>query len=420
MSMYETHRGVLPVLVALLVTVLASPGPAAVRVMGSIGVEAYGYKDALDEEHVWLHQRTRLAVVQVNGPLSFRFSGGYLGDNSDDFGDSARFRFLEGNVQYGGLASRLTGRVGRFFRYRGVTLGVVDGAEISWSPRDQWQLTAFGGVAGPRNRKFELVEDPDQSLSVGGELRWSPGRFPLFRSTSILLSYTRQDRNEGTIRQLLGLATYHRIGSGTTWFNTLHVRPTDSPLRKFITRLRLHARGWNAVAEVGVLKPNAADISWFSDFADLGTSGRVRLGVDRHVVRRRWAVGAEAAMLESGGKSGLRGGPVLTTPWGQAGYRFAGGDHALGSGPWLSLRATPAVGLELYARGAMVSYEWDALDVEEEDLTTLQAGMRYRPGFLNGVLLHGEIQVYETPQFEEDRRVVGGVTWRFDSRGGRR
>lgn len=414
MSMFETHRVVLPVLVALLVAVPASPSLAAVRVMGSVGVEAYGYQDVLEEEHVWLHQRTRLAVVQVNGPLSFRFSGGYLGDSADDFGDSGRFRFLEGNVQYGGLASRFGARIGRFFRYRGVALGVVDGAEISWSPGSRWQLGAFGGLGGPRSREFEL-EDTDQSLSFGGELRWSPERFPVFRSSSFMLSYGHQEREEGTTRDLVSLTTYHRVGSAWTWFNTLHARPTDNLLRKFITRLRLRTAAWNTQAEVGVLKPNAADLSWFSGFADIGSTIRVRLGLDRYVVPRRWAGGVEAAILNAGGKSGFRGGPVLTSPWGQVGYRFSSGDHALTSGPWVSLRLAAGEGVDLYARGAVVSYEWDALDVEADDLTMMQVGIRYRPPFLNGVLVRGEVQMYETPQLEEDLRAVGGLTWHFDT-----
>lgn len=405
---------------ALLAAGLAGspPASAAVRLTGSAGALAYGYQDAGGGDHLWLYPTLRLSAYHLGGGWSLHVSGAYLGDNADNFSRSGQGRLYKGVLRYGDLGSPLTLRAGRFFRYRGVTLGVIDGLEAAWRLNGRWKVTGFAGLLGPLNRRFEL-EDPGEAFSYGGEVQWSPVAFPFLHRSRFALSYVRQERGEGATRHLVGLNSYHRVGAAWTWFNALHLRPTEAPLRKFLSRLRYRTEAWSGTAEFGILAPNSADFSWFSDF-NIATSTRVRFALERYVVPKRWAVGVEGAILTAEGKSGYRVGPALTLPWGQAGYRFSGGDQAVSSGPWANLRLRPLRGVELYAFGAMVSYEWDAMDLESEDLVMLHAGARYRPAGVSPLELHGEFQVYRTPQLDQDRRALGGLTWRFDTGRARR
>ena len=399
--------------VFLLLGMMISPAHAGIRLLGSLGANGYAYNDSENVNHFWLQQSTRFSLYQTGGPLSFHFSGGYLGDDADDFSNSGEARFYKGYLQYGALGSRISARAGRFFQYDGVALGILDGLDAGYRINRMIGVKVYAGLMGPMNRRFEF-EDPSKAFSFGGSINITPANCLIADKGRMALSFTSQQREEYGIRQLVGLSTYHTWRSGLSWFNTVHLRPSGNLLRKWMSRGRYMTGQWRTMAEFGIFTPNVAEDSWFSDFGT-STSIRVRFAVDRMLSDEEWGVGLEGAYLTAGGKGGYRAGPAITTPVGKAGYRLSGGDQAISSGPWVSLRYSPMHGMEMYAYGSIVSYEWDAFDIESEDLTMVHAGLRYTPSYLSSVTLSTEYQVYQTPQFDQDRRGLGGLTWRFDT-----
>lgn len=397
----------------LLMGMMTSPAHAGVRLLGSVGANAYSYNDAVNTNHLWVQQSTRFSLYQTGGALSLHFSGGYLGDNADDFSNSGEARFYKGYLQYGALGSRVSARAGRFFLYDGVALGVVDGVDAGYRVTRQIGVKVFAGLMGPMNRRFEF-EDPAKAFSFGGRIDFTPTNCRIADKGRMAFSFTSQQRETGATRQLVGLSTYHTWMSGTSWFNTVHLRPSGTALRKWMSRARYMAGPWRTMGEFGIFTPNVAEDSWFNGFST-STNIRVRFAADRMLVEEKWGAGLEGAYLTSGGKGGYRGGPVVTTPVGQVGYRMSGGDQAISSGPWMSLRYSPMHGMEVYAFGSIVSYEWDAFDIETEELTMVHAGLRYTPEQYSSLTLSAEYQVYQTPQFDNDRRGLGGLTWRFDT-----
>ncbi|MDP8207359.1 MAG: hypothetical protein P9L92_11895 [Candidatus Electryonea clarkiae] len=403
-------------LVGCLVFVIANQIEASgIRLRGSIGLRSYGYQDVAEENHLWLFQTTRFSAYQRGGPISFHFSGGYRGDNADDFSHSGRARLLKGYLQLDDPRSKTTARLGRFFLYRGVAVGVIDGLELSRQLHPGVNLTAFAGMMGPLSRKFE-ISDPNQDASFGGEIRFKVP-VPYTDSNNLAVSYTNQIRDEKEIRQRLGIANYSRMGSHIRWLNLVHLRLQGSPFSRFISRIRYNDQVWNTHFEYAFRSVDISDYSWFSEFGHL-TSSRIRLGVNRYLLENKWGAGIEGALLLKSDFGG-RLGPVIITPYGQAGYRISMGDQSSSQGPWASLRLKPHRDIELNVTGAMVNYEWDAIEIENDELVMLNAGVRYMPRAYDRVTISAEYQVYQTPQLSQDRRAMGGILWRFDT-GGKR
>jgi len=401
-------------LIMLLLMSLASSAVLAgdtIRYKGSLGVRAYGYED-IEDNHLWLFQNLRVSAWQNEGPLSFHFSGGYTGDNADDFSASGRGRFLKGYFQYGKTGENTVIRGGRMFLYRGVGIGVLDGIDASSMIRSNLKFSVYAGMMGPFTRDFEF-EKPEDGLSIGGELKWKPAALAYVGHSTFALSYTKQARNGEDFRHRLGLTSSHRISRELRWMNNVQLRMNGNLFRKFTSRLRYFGDKISGMVEAGVIVADAADYSWFTEF-ETGNYSRVRFAGDYWFAANKWAGGIEGGFIASG-ETGFRGGPVLTSPWGQFGYRVSSGEHSLSSGPWFSLKYNVNPELEIYGYGAMIDYEWDAFDVEQEDLTMLYAGCKYNPTFMECISLSAQYQQYSTPQYNQDRRMMAGINWKFDS-----
>jgi hypothetical protein len=383
------------------------------RVRGALGVQSYGYTDAAEEDHLWLFQTTRFSVTQNDGPFSLHFSGGFQADNQDDFGASSRMRFLKGYLQYGRIGGQTLIRAGRFFLHRGVALGVLDGLEISRSIPCGLRFTAFGGTMGPLTRKFEF-EDFEGAFSAGGEVMYTTDKVPYLDRSSFAVSYVQQKREDLEIRNLLGLTTNHRVGRMWKWQNRVDFRLSGNMLSKFLTRLRYHCEYWNGLVEAKIAYPDVEAYSWFSEFTQ-GNYQRFRLAIHRLKIAGQFGVGVEGGMMMTEGGSGIFGGPVITSPWGQIGFRINSGDYSESSSPWFNVRYQVMRGLDVYGFGSMTTYEWDAFDIESEDLMAMNVGAKYSPAFYPALSISGEFQYYRTPQLEQDRRAIGGIVWRFDT-----
>ena len=388
--------------------------PASMRVRGALGLQSYGYTDPAGEDHLWLFQNVRFSVTQNDGPLSLHFSGGHQGDNQDDFGASSRMRFLKGYLQYGRIGGQTMIRAGRFFLHRGVALGILDGIEASRYICCNLRLTAFAGTLGPLTRKFEF-EDFEGSFSAGGEVLWTTEKIPYLNRSSFAVSYVQQKRQDLEIRNMVGLTTNHRIGNQWKWRNRIDFRLTGEMLSRIISRLRYNSEYWNGLVEAKIAYPDVAAYSWFNDFAQ-GRYQRFRIAIHRLKIADRFGIGVEGGMLMADGSSGVFGGPVVTSPWGQVGYRINSGDYSTSSSPWFNAKYQLMNGLDIYGFGSMTTYEWDAFDIESEDLMALNLGAKYSPAFYPALSVSGEFQIYRTPQLEQDRRAMGGIVWTFDSR----
>ncbi len=114
-------------LLASLLGVTASA--SQIRVRGSMGAKTYGYQDAAGEDHQWLAGFTNFSVYKAGSSISAHTTLAWFGDSADDYGTNSQFRYLKGYFQYR-MPQGITMRAGRFFLYRGVGLGVLDGIDV--------------------------------------------------------------------------------------------------------------------------------------------------------------------------------------------------------------------------------------------------------------------------------------------------
>jgi hypothetical protein len=266
---------------------------------------------------------------------------------------------------------------------------------------------------GPLTRKFEF-EDFEGAFSAGGEVMYTTDKVPYLDRSSFAVSYVQQKREDLEIRNLLGLTTNHRVGRMWKWQNRVDFRLSGNMLSKFLTRLRYHCEYWNGLVEAKIAYPDVEAYSWFSEFTQ-GNYQRFRLAIHRLKIAGQFGVGVEGGMMMTEGGSGIFGGPVITSPWGQIGFRINSGDYSESSSPWFNVRYQVMRGLDVYGFGSMTTYEWDAFDIESEDLMAMNVGAKYSPAFYPALSISGEFQYYRTPQLEQDRRAIGGIVWRFDT-----
>ncbi len=382
-----------------------------IRVNGLLGTQGYGYNDELNTKHVWYLQTLQFSVQPEDIPLSFHFSGYHLGDSQDNFSQSEEFLFKKGYFQYGGMGTSTSIRLGRFFLARDVAIGVVDGLEVSQKLHRSVKVTLFGGMMAPLSRKFEF-EDPQQATSYGAQLQYILPKHLIFKQSRLTTSYVEQRRREKIFRRRFGLQTIHRFNRFLSWNNTLQLRLQHEIFKKYVSQLRFSSQHFYGMLEGGLSTPDYVDESWYARFDQRYT--RLRGIVNGWIIPNKWGAGFEAAALYVETSEGLRMGPVLITPIGELGYRVDYGDRARSDGPWANLHYTPRQGLQIYASGAMVSYEWDELDIKTDDLMMMLAGFRYEPSCWRKLELFSEFQMYQTPQFQQDRRAMAGANWRIE------
>ncbi len=407
----RVFRIVLTVSIILICTGALQKAESEVRVRGSIGLQGYGYETRNDEDHIWLIQSTRFSVTDKDCPVSFHFSGGYIGDNGDEFSASGRGRFKKGYLQYGRMNDHTKIKIGRFFMYKGVALGVLDGLEYQRKLSNKYRISVFAGILGSLSRKFEF-EKPAESLSFGGELKWMPGSIWHFRNTNLSLSYTRQTRNNLETRHRIGLNAFASLCKKTNVYAVIQLRPSASPIRKLVGRARYADQNWSGMIEGSFVSVDVADYSWLSGFEN-STYTRLRFSVDRKIISNPWSIGVDGSYMFSE-EPGIRIGPFVTIPYGQVGYRISIGDRGKSDGLWASLHYSPIKSLEVYASGSLITYEWEAYDIESEELTMFQTGLRYSPCCWENVTLSGEYQVYQSTEFTRERRLLGRIKWQFD------
>ncbi|MFH0765355.1 MAG: hypothetical protein V2A61_02935 [Calditrichota bacterium] len=396
-----------------------SPSTAGViRVRGDIGVKTYSYQDADGNDHWWLQPQVQTSFYHSDLPYALHFSADYLGDNADDFSHSGRARLLNGYFQYGSRFSSSSAQVGRFFYHRGIALGVLDGLAVDQQFTPHWGLSAFAGGLAPLSSEFK-TGDLNSDFAGGGEARFIGGDFWKFSRSRMALSYIYKLRDNQEITRRMGLTLSGKFMERLNLNGLVEWRPQGTPFRRALVRGRLNVQPFNFMVEGAYFSPNVEDYSWFKRF-DLPTLYRLRFSAQRWLVGHAWGGSLELAGLFAENKTGLRISPQVITPYGQAGYKITTGDQGHSNGPWINLIYQPLKGVSAYARWSMVSYEWNAFDIESEELRMTQIGVKYRPAFRSDLTLSAEYQLYKSPQFDQDRRGLAGISWNFDTAKGRR
>jgi hypothetical protein len=384
---------------------------SAISLKGSCITLGKGFQDLEQNDHFIVAQGLRLHVYDLGTPgLSFHTYVQYYGDTSTKVSDSGTFRFYHGYFQYSQAKKPVSLKLGRFFLFRGVALGVLDGGEISYKLNRQWEITGFGGLQGNLSREWDFT-NADKSPMYGGELRWRPKHVPYLRLPLLSVSYTHQERSSETVRELIGVYFSFKLGCNWRSLNVVQLRPSGGPLRKALTRWNYYQERWKLDLEAAIFEPDVAAYSWFANFME-GTAQRFRVSGEYYFVPNKWGVGA-SGMFFGNDKYGVRGGPIIIVPYGRIGYNFSGGDQATQNIWWGYFRISPVSAVDLYASAANIEYEWDALDVGTQEITMIMVGTTLRPPFLKTTEWRAEWQNYKTPQLNADRRIIVGLRWNF-------
>lgn len=360
-------------------------------------------------------QTANLSLYLKSTPVSLHISGGYTGDNADDFSISGRSRFTRGYLQYGKIGSKFNARIGRFFLYRGAAIGVLDGVESRYSLSHGVNFGVFAGIWGPFSREFEFGNTSD-AFSFGAELGWMPSSVPFAKLSRFTISYANLQRNGEHFRERINFQNITRFSSGLTWYNSVQTRATASPLRRIVSRLRYGTRNtWNGMLEFGLISPDVSDASWFSGFESESIT-RLRFSADRWVYLDKLGFGLDGILLMKE-KSGMRIGPALHCKYGVIGYRFSFGDQPKIDGPWAQAKVDLPFDFQVYANGSLTSYEWEAFDIESRDLVAFQSGFQWNPAMISSIGFMTEYQLYRSPKLDNDHRIVAGIQYRFDTAG---
>ncbi len=400
------------VLIGLALSLLIAANCFATGVRGTFITLGKGYQDLAQDDHFILAPGLRLHVNRIGGgSLSFHTYVQYYGDTADDFGDSGTFRFYHGYLKYQNPNTPVNGRIGRFFLFRGVALGVLDGGEVTFRIANGFEVTGFGGIQGPLSREFEFDEGEEDAM-YGGEIRWRPRSFPFGTRTVIAASYTHQERFGEDTRDLAGLTYSFRLGNRWRVLNVAQIRMASSPLRKVLSRWQYYSDQWHLRMEASVLKPAVSAESWFEDFQH-GTMMRGRAALEHYFESRKWGLGISALVFGSE-EMGFQGGPVLIFPYGRFGYNTSSGEQARNNVWWGYARVSPVSHVDLFAYVAGSEFEWEAFDITPQKTTMMNIGTEVRPSFLKRTEWKLEWQNYTTPQLDADRRILISFRWNFD------
>jgi len=386
----------------------------AVRISGTFQTQTRGYQDLAGEDHFEVAPGLRINAYELGiKGLSLHAYGMYYGDSVDDFSNSAQDRLYHAYFKFTPSDSPFTLRAGRFFLFRGVAVGVLDGGEVSYVINPKWSVTAFAGQQGPLKRNWDVDRQGD-SPWFGGEIRFKPASF-LGKKAVFTLTYSRQERDDNLLRHIAGLNCYVKVSPKWTSLNVLHLNLEGSPLRKALTRWRYNCPKFQFSVEGALIQPYSAVYSWFSDF-ESSVIVRLKNTLEYHYQTNQWGAGL-SSMVFGMKEFSFRTGPYVIFPYGRVGYSHSFGDNSNRNILWGYVHYSPVSYLDLNAYAANMEYEWEAFNIDSYETTALSAGFTLRPPFLKRTSWDLEYQIYKTPQVESDRRLIATLKWNFDYSG---
>jgi hypothetical protein len=411
----KLKRGKMGIFLILFLLITAHNSPA-VSLKGTFTTLGQGYQEEDGKDHFILAPRLNFKVNDtVTKGLSFQSYFQYYGDTYSSYGSSGAWRLYHGFLNYDRRDFPFKLRFGRFFLFRGVGVGVLDGGELTYKAHRNLSLTVFVGQQGPWNREFELTKD-QKSTMYGGEVSWFSRKIP--GKPSVVLSYTHQEREGNLIRHLLGLCLGFRLSREWSSLNVLHLNLSGSALRRALTRWRYVGNKVQFSAEVALITPYTAAYSYFSDFIEEGAIVRLKNTTEYYVIPRKWGVGL-STMYFATSEYGFRIGPYMIFPYGRIGYQSSSGNQPQNDVLWGQARFSPIDEIDLFAYVAQMEYDWEAMDIDPQETTMLNLGCTVRPPLLKRTEWDVEWQNYRTPEVNLYRRLILVFRWNFDYPGGK-
>ncbi|MDK9699852.1 MAG: hypothetical protein OEM52_06905 [bacterium] len=416
------NRKVLILITAsLMLTVISLPSFAKPTAYGTVYAEGYGYQVPLSgdktEDHLWLTSGVSSTLKGLPMGIQFKSHFQYRGDNQDKFAESGDMRLYSAYLTYCEWGSPLEINLGRFYAYRGVAFGLLDGLEVSHQATPWFGWAVLGGNNGPDNRRFEMARG--SSPFLGAELRFRQLK-PLWKheNSQLRLTYVNQKRDGNEFRNLVGVQLYTRYNKNWSDIVTVQLNPSSGLLRMANWRERHYNSRSSFLVELGVINPEVAADSWFQDF-ELESSFRARGELNYFLIPGKFGIGIEGTGIASESASSWRGGPVITTEYGQIGYRASDGDLSQSAGPWAALRYNFGTMVQTYMNTSISEYSWDEVALTDGTIVTANAGARYTPKRWQWMTVGAEYQYYKTPQLTSDKRALANVEFRFTTGGGK-
>ncbi|MCX7834969.1 MAG: hypothetical protein N2450_02710 [bacterium] len=402
---------------------------SAVGIQSSIYTSVYSYQfvnatNSGSEDHLWLFSGIRSQLSDLPLQSSFNTHFQYRGNHADQFSESGDFHLYSAYWQYGQWGSDTEFKIGRFFLYRGVGLGNIDGLEYTTDLSKYLGITVFGGIVSPDNHRFEISKG--HSPIYGGEFRYSKLELHPFQRFMLKLSYADQYREGNEFRNNLGLQLFGRINAHWTILSNTQYRLLSQDIRTSSLRIRYASSKIIWFSDIGIYRPEISSSSWFRNFklpktteidAPIGIavfpfSTRMQTIFDYYFVPAKWGFRTEATSYYSGNE-GHRVGVACLTPYGQIGYQHSFGYLSKSNGPWISLYYEAFKQIHWYLRASSIQSEWEEVGIQTQTTRNFISGVRYTPNrfkFLTGEL---EYQYYSNPKLKRDGRVLGTLTYTF-------
>lgn len=396
---------------------------------GTIYSDVYSYQyvnplNTYSEDHLWLFGGLRSRISGLPFKTSFISHFQYRGNRVDQFSESGDFQLYSAYFQYGDWGTETEFKIGRFFLYRGVGLGTIDGLEYSTNILPQFGASVFGGINSPTHYRPEIAKK--NSSIYGGELRFSTTRFKHLQRLTAKLSYSNQYRENEEFRKSLGLQFFGRFNAHWTVLSNTQVRLTSKDIRTSTLRIRYASPKNIWYGDIGIYRPEFSSSSWFRNYkfprtteinAPVGVaifpfSTRIQTIYDHYFIPAKWGLRGEGTAFYSGSE-GYRFGFAGLTPYGQIGYHFSTGYLSKTKGPWLLFHHKLYNAVDFYLNVTSVHYEWEEIGIQSENVQSANINVRYSPKWLTPFLLGLEYQYYSNPKLKRDGRFVGSVSYTF-------
>lgn len=406
---------------------------ATMGIKGTVYSDVYGFQttdpfNTKSTNQLWVFSGLRGSITGLPLKSSFVTHFQYRGNQEDKFSESGDFHLYSAYLNYGDWGSDTELKLGRFFLYRGVGLGVMDGFEYSRPLPMKLGVTLFGGMNGPDNFRAEIAKG--HSPFYGGELRYSTSNLLKLQRFLIKVSYANQYRNDFEFRRSAGMVLFGRVNANWSVLSNTQIRLTSGDIRTSTLRIRYSSPKMIWYGDAGIYRPDFASYSWFRKLelpkttdikAPVGVavfpySTRFHSNFDYYFVPAKWGARIEGTAFYSGTK-GYRFGVAGLTPFGQLGFQLASGRLSRSSGPWIYTSYTFYDQFKLSLNASSIDYEWEEVGIDHDQVLSANLGLSYQPNWYKSILVGIEYQHYSNPKLHSDRRVLGSIAYTFTNGG---
>lgn len=227
---------------------------------GKIRNSFYAYES--DQKHSRMYQFMQFSTATPNKMIGLNASWRTLTDSKQKIDTDLRFRAYILNLEFKKLFNdRVNIILGRQFLYPGISLGALDGLNISAALGALWRLQLYAGGESAPLRTFEAVNLRDRFV-VGGLAERHR-----FYATDIQLLYLHKSDKGAIYWQLAGLNVNSRYFGHTQVRLQIHYNIKSSDLHRVLFNVR---RDWSEKLatqfEYKIQKPRIYANSYFTIF----------------------------------------------------------------------------------------------------------------------------------------------------------